>query len=225
MSNKRKRSSTSSTASTTSTSKSHKSSTSSTTTSKLVCEEFYPKTQAEWRSWLEKNHVERDNVWLIMYKKSSGKRNVSWSEAVDTALCFGWIDSVKKSIDDEKSKQYFSKRRAKSNWSLVNKRKIDELTAAGRMTPAGIASVNLAKQNGSWTLLDAVDRLEMPPELDAAFKQQPPTALQYFTNLSKSMRKQMLYWVISAKRAETKAKRVKEIVDNAANGQRPKHFK
>jgi len=117
-----------------------------------VVEKFYPKSRHEWREWLQNNHAIKQSVWLIYYKKKSNIPTVIYSEAVDEALCFGWIDSKAKPLDEEKFMQFFSKRKPNSVWSKVNKEKIDRLTREGLMTKAGFETVEKAKQNGSWTI-------------------------------------------------------------------------
>jgi len=185
---------------------------------------FTPANQKEWRNWLEKNHQEEDFVWLIFYKKSSKTPNLSWSEAVDEALCFGWIDSVKKTIDDERYIQYFSKRKAKSNWSKVNKDKVALLLEQNLIFPAGLEIIEKAKQNGSWELLDTVEALIIPDDLEEAFKLNP-SSKEFFLSLSKSARKGLLAWIVMAKRAETRAKRVKEVAVQAGEALLPKAFR
>lgn len=187
-------------------------------------EEFCPRNKGEWRTWLEQHHEQKESVWVIFYKKSSPKHNLSWSESVDEALCFGWIDSTKRSIDGERFKQYFSKRKPKSNWSKINKEKIKNLTSEGRMTAAGFKSVATAKENGSWSVLDAVENLEIPEALQQEFAKQPKAA-EYFDRLSKSDQKIILYWIFSAKRESTKQKRILEIIQNALQGLKPKHLR
>lgn len=187
-------------------------------------EEYCPSNRQEWREWLAKNHKNEEAVWLIFYKKKSPHYNLSWSESVDEALCFGWIDSVKKTIDTEKYKQYFTKRKAKSNWSKINKDKVDTLIAQGLMQEAGYKSIEIAKENGSWTILDAVEALEIPNDLKQALKRYDG-AFEFFDNLSDSNKKILLYWVVSAKRPETRQKRIDEIAENASNNQKPKQFR
>lgn len=187
-------------------------------------EEFCPKDSHHWRQWLQENHLQKDAVWVIFYKTKSPKHNLSWSESVDQALCFGWIDSVKKTVDAERFKQYFSKRKPKSNWSRVNKEKVEVLIAKGLMKEAGHKSIEVAKENGSWTLLDSVEDLIVPPDLQAALTNLP-SALAYFEALSNSNKKILLYWVVSAKRDETRQKRIEAIATNASNGQKPKQFR
>ena len=186
--------------------------------------EFCPSNQQEWRNWLELNHVNESAVWLVFYKKNSPNFNLSWSESVDEALCFGWIDSTKKTIDSEKFKQYFSKRKEKSNWSKINKDKIRFLKEKGLITKQGFKSIEIAKKNGSWTILDDVESLVTPKELENEFGNHPGSR-EYFNGLSNSAKKILLYWVISAKRKETRQKRVLEIAENASNKMKPKQFR
>lgn len=186
---------------------------------KSIC----PQSTTEWRNWLEENHKTEEGVWLIYYKKSTQKPTLSWSEAVDEALCFGWIDSVKKPIDTEKFMQFFSKRKANSMWSKINKDKVKQLTKEQKMTKAGFEIIEKAKQNGMWTLLDEVEKLIIPKDLQQAFDE-TPLALSYFLNLNKTEKKGILTWVVMAKKQETRQKRISEIVFCAANNCKPKHF-
>lgn len=185
--------------------------------------QFYPKNQAEWREWLQEHHSDKQAVWLQQHAKKSEKPSITWSDAVDEALCFGWIDSKKVKLDHETTLQFFSKRKAKSTWSKINKDKIDRLIAEGKMTPAGLAIIEIAKKNGSWNILDEVEDLILPPDLEIALKSQPP-AMDYYEGLSKSIKKMMLYWLVSAKRPETRQKRIDEIATLAAIRQKPKHM-
>lgn len=184
---------------------------------------FYPKSAKEWRKWLEKNHEREDAVWVVFYKKSAGQPGITWSEAVDEALCFGWIDSIKRKLDEERSIQFFSKRKPKSTWSKINKAKVEQLIAAGKMRPAGLVCIDIAKRNGSWDVLNAVEELEVPKDLEQAFKRHKGAKL-YFDGLSKSVKKMMLQWLALAKREDTRQKRVEELASMAAEGKRPKQF-
>lgn len=184
---------------------------------------YCPANQQEWRKWLEKNHQQKNSVWLVIHKKNTANTNLSWSQAVDHALCFGWIDSTKRTIDAERYKQYFCKRKAVSNWSKINKEKVTYLTKKGLMTQAGHKSIAIAKANGSWTILDTVEALEIPADLAEELKKRKG-ATEFFVALSKSGKKQLLYWVISAKRKETRQKRIQEIAENAGKNQKPKQF-
>lgn len=186
-------------------------------------EEFFPADKHDWRSWLESNHQTKEAVWIIFYRQSSPNFNLSWSESVDEALCFGWIDSTKRKIDDEKYIQYFSKRKPKSNWSKVNKDKVAILIAEERMQAQGYASIEIAKENGSWTFLDPVEALEMPDDLKEVLENHSG-AMEFYDSLSNSIKKMYLYWVLSAKRTETRKKRILEIATTASENKKPKHF-
>ena len=187
-------------------------------------EEYCPQSKNEWREWLKSNHEEKDAVWLIFYKKKSPNYNLSWSDSVDEALCFGWIDSVKKSIDSEKYKQYFTKRKAKSNWSKINKEKVKTLIDQGLMEEAGYKSIEVAKENGYWTILDQVEALEVPEELIEEFKNHKGSK-EYFDSLNNSNKKGLLYWIVSARREETRKRRIVEIANNASKKMLPKQFR
>ena len=149
--------------------------------------------------------------------------SIPWSDLVDEALCFGWIDSIRKTIDATQFKQFFSKRKAKGTWSKINKEKIERLIEEGLMTKAGLAVIEAAKQNGSWTTLDQVETLEIPKDLAKAFRKHAGSKA-YFLSLSKSVRKMMLHWIAFAKREETRDKRINEIATLAAKKMKPKQF-
>lgn len=185
---------------------------------------YCPANKEDWRNWLTHNHVTADSIWVIFHKKSSPTPNLSWSEAVDAALCFGWIDSTKKTIDGERYKQYYCKRKSKSNWSKINKEKVKTLIDQGLMEEAGYKSIEVAKENGSWTILDEVEALVIPAALTAAFANYKGS-MEYFDRLSKSAKKMLLYWVVSAKRKETRQKRILAIAENAHNHLMPKQFR
>lgn len=184
---------------------------------------FYPTSLAAWRKWLEKNHLSKQAVWLVFYTKSSGKPSISWSDAVDVALCFGWIDSKKIKIDEETAHQFFSKRKARSTWSKINKEKVRQLIDKGLMTKSGYECIDIAQQNGSWTILDEVEDLVIPADLEKAFRKHEGSK-DYFVSLSKSARKMMLQWIILAKRPETRQKRVDEIAAHAGLKKKPNQF-
>ncbi|MES2477819.1 MAG: YdeI/OmpD-associated family protein [Bacteroidota bacterium] len=186
-------------------------------------ETFYPASRTDWRKWLEANHLSKQAVWLVCYKKKTGKPTIAWTEAVDEALCFGWIDSVRKTLDEEKFIQFFSRRKAKGTWSKVNKEKINRLIENGQMKQAGFDSIEKAKQNGSWSILDDVEDLILPEDLKTELNKQI-NAMEYYLSLSKSVRKAILQWLVLAKRPETRQKRIIEIVTLAAQKQKPKHL-
>ena len=187
-------------------------------------EDYCPTDKSQWRKWLQINHDKKEGIWLIFNKKKSSNYNLSWSESVDAALCFGWIDSTKRPIDSTQYKQYFSKRKAKSNWSKINKNKVKTLIDQGLMQEAGYKSIEIAKENGSWTILDEVEALVIPDDLKRAFTDYKGS-LEFFDSLSKSVKKGFLYWVISAKRKETRQIRIEEIVENASRNLKPKQFR
>ncbi len=176
-----------------------------------------------WRAWLEEHHLTQPAVWLILYTKASGVESIDWDKAVDEALCFGWIDSVVQRLDDTRRRQYFGPRKPKGNWSKVNKSKVERLIAEGKMMPAGLAAIERAKANGSWEQLDSVEAMIEPDELRDALDS-IPVARAYFDGLSKSGRWQLLYWINSAKRAETISDRIRQVVEAAAEQRRPARF-
>lgn len=186
-------------------------------------EEIYINTKAEWRQWLAEFHKSQPSVWVICNTKKSGLPVVDWSELVDEALCFGWIDSTRKPIDEGSFKQLFSKRKPNSTWSRINKEKVQRLIDDKLMTEAGHECIRIAKENGSWIILDTVEDLVVPEDLSEAFKEYLGSE-EYFQSLSKSMKKMMLQWIVLAKRPETRKKRIDEIAENAAKGKKPKHF-
>lgn len=190
---------------------------------KKEVEIFYPPSSTAWRKWLEKNHLSQQAVWLVFYNKASHKKSISWSEAVDVALCFGWIDSKKIKIDEETSHQFFSKRKANSTWSKINKMKVQQLIESGLMTEAGYAIIETAKQNGSWTLLDEVEELIIPKDLEREFRTKKGTK-DFFLSLCKSDKKAILQWLVLARRPETRQKRITEIVELADRQQKPRHL-
>lgn len=186
-------------------------------------EEFYPKSQHEWRQWLQENHDQKQSVWVVYYKKKTGLPSLNHSEAVDQALCFGWIDSTCLSAVDGKYIQFFCRRKPRSVWSKINKTKIENLLEKGLMAPAGLKCIEIAKQNGYWPMLDEVEELTVPEDLAVAFMTRPG-AEDYFMSLSKSAKKGILQWLVLARRPETRQKRINEIADLAGQHLRPKQF-
>jgi uncharacterized protein YdeI (YjbR/CyaY-like superfamily) len=184
---------------------------------------FYPKNNEAWRKWLEKNHTKEAAVWFIFYKKISNQPTVKYSDAVDIALCYGWIDSKQMPIDGEKYMQFFCKRKPKSVWSRVNKAKVEKLISEGKMTKAGFESIEIAKQNGSWTILDDAENLVIPKDLEKAFSKYK-NAKTNFLKLSRTDKRNILQWLTLAKRPETIEKRVAEIASLAQQGLKPKQF-
>lgn len=187
-------------------------------------ETYTPTSQEDWREWLQENHLSKQSIWLIYYTKKSDNPSLTWREAVDEALCFGWIDSTQKKIDEFSFIQFFSKRKPKSIWSKINKDKVQELIDNNKMTKAGFESVEVAKKNGSWTILDEVEELIIPQDLEDAFKEHEGSK-DYFLGQSKSVKKMILSWIVLAKRPETRQKRIDEIADSARQNMKPKHMR
>jgi len=185
---------------------------------------FCPETRQEWRHWLEEHHDKKQSIWLVYCKKGSNLPTITWSEAVDEALCFGWIDSTARSIDNEKYMRFFSRRKPNSIWSKINKEKVERLIEQGLMTRAGLAVVETAKQNGSWIILDDVEALKVPRDLATAFKAYPGSK-EFFLSLSRSVRKSILQWLVLAKQPATRQKRITEIAELAAQKLKPKQFR
>lgn len=158
------------------------------------------------------------------YKKGSDKPTVTYRDAVDEALCFGWIDSVRRSIDEESFIQYFSMRKPKSVWSKINKEKVERLIEEGLMSRAGFESIEIAKQNGYWAILEEVEKFIIPDDLETAFTFRSGSK-DYFLSLNKSMKKAILQWVLLAKRPETRQKRITKITESAVQGLKPKQFR
>ena len=167
-------------------------------------------TRGLWRTWLQKHHALEAELWLIFYKKHTGKAGLVYEDAVQEALCFGWIDGIVKRIDDEKHTIRFSPRRKNSIWSPTNKKRVARLIASGRMTDAGLAKVEEAKRNGQWSKADLlVPEPDVPPELTKALARSKK-AQRNFVNLAPSYRKQYIWWIDTAKRQETRRKRIAE---------------
>lgn len=173
--------------------------------------QYYPETRQQWRNWLAANHDICSGIWLVYYKKDSGRPTVTYDEAVEEALCFGWIDSLPNKLDSERYKQLFTPRKAKSVWSKLNKERVARLLKSERMTEAGLAKIEAAKQNGFWTIYDPVEALEIPSDLQQALAANP-IAEGYFMAFAPTYKKGILWWIISAKRPETRQKRIAKTV-------------
>ena len=169
-------------------------------------------SQDEWETWLEAEHADSDGVWLKFAKKGSGVETVVYAEALEVALCYGWIDSQVKTLDERFYLQKFTPRRAKSKWSRINRDKIEELTKQGRLRPAGLAEVELAKADGRWeTAYAPASSLEIPDDLQAALDASPKAA-EFWAVLNKSNRFAILYQLQDAKKPGTRARRLEKFV-------------
>ena len=174
--------------------------------------------RASWRSWLEANHASATGVWLVMHRREA--RSGLYEMAVEEALCFGWIDSTAGRVDEERGKLYFAPRKSTSGWAATNKARIERLLAEGRMAPAGLAAIERAKANGSWSMLDGVERLEVPDDLATGLAARP-SAADNFAAWPPSVRKQALASLAQAKRPETRLARVAKLVAAAERNVRP----
>ena len=183
-------------------------------------ETIYADDRIVWRKWLEKNHNVAQGVWLIYYKVKSGKPSIRYSEAVKEALCFGWIDSKVKSLDEECYKQIFTPRKPKSVWSKLNKQYIEELQQQNLIMKAGWQKIETAKKDGSWQALDAIEALIIPADLHEALTANE-IANQHFESFSNTVKKNILFWIQNAKRSETRLKRINQTVDSAAQNKNP----
>lgn len=176
--------------------------------------DFHPITRQEWRDWLAENHNILQGIWFVYFKKHTGRPRVSYDESVEEALCFGWIDSLARKLDEDRSKLLFTPRKPKSVWSKPNKERVEKLVSEGLIAEAGMAKIEAAKADGSWNILDASDDLEISEGLRRAFEKDS-VAFGNFDNFSDSVKKVILSWIYSAKSESTKAKRINEAVSMA----------
>jgi uncharacterized protein YdeI (YjbR/CyaY-like superfamily) len=183
-----------------------------------------PPDRAAWRAWLADNHARVAGVWLITYKKAAGKPRIEYEEAVEEALCFGWVDSKPGKLDDERTMLYFAPRKPGSGWARPNKERVERLLAAGLIEPAGMAKIEAAKQDGSWEMLDAVEALEVPEDLAAALASYP-AARANWDAFPRSAKRGILEWIVQAKTPATRAKRVAETARLAEENQRANQWR
>ena len=180
---------------------------------------FHAADRSTWRAWLEANHRTARGAWLVTWRPRTGRVSLDYEAAVEEALCFGWVDSTGGQVDDERGKLYFAPRKPRSVWAASNRARVERLIEEGRMAPAGLAAIERAKANGSWTVLEAADRMEIPDDLTAAFEGRPPAAAN-FAAFPPSARRMLLAWVAVARRPETRAARIAEIAEAAARNER-----
>lgn len=178
-------------------------------------EQFHPKDRKAWRQWLQKNHKTSPGIWLVYFKAESGKPRMPYADAVEEALCFGWIDSLPRKLDTQRSMLAFTPRKPKSVWSDLNKERVAQLITNGFMQTAGLAAIEIAKKNGSWDTLVESNKAaltnELPKDLIKAFKGKA-AALKNYKAFAPSIRKQFMYWINSAKTEETRNKRIAHTV-------------
>jgi uncharacterized protein YdeI (YjbR/CyaY-like superfamily) len=180
-------------------------------------------TRAQWRQWLSENGETMKGVWLVYYKKSSGKPHLSYDEAVEEALCFGWIDSTPNKMNEEMSKQYYAPRNPKSNWSKLNKTRVAKLLELGLITDAGMKMIDLAKKTGTWDALNDVDNLVIPEDLQIAL-QSIQNAETNFNAFPASTKRGVLEWILNAKTPDTRSKRILETASLAAQNIRANQY-
>lgn len=182
-------------------------------------EQVTVRSRTGWRAWLSEHHRATPGIWLVTYKKASGGPYVAYGDIVEESLCFGWVDSVPRKLDAERSQLLVTPRKRGSRWSKANKDRIEQLTAAGLMAPAGLAAVERAKADGSWSALDAVEALIEPDDLRAALDGDEEARRQW-DGFPPSTWRGILEWILAAKRPATRVKRVTETVTLAAEGVR-----
>lgn len=180
---------------------------------------YHAEGRAQWRSWLSANHDSERGVWLCSWRSGTGRAVCPYPDAVEEAICFGWIDSTVNLLDEERGMQLFTPRNAKSTWTRVNRERAARMEEAGLMTAAGRAAIDAAVQNGWWTIYDPVEDLSEPDELAAALDA-APDAREHWDGFPASARKAMLWWVISAAKDETRSARIRVVVSQAARGER-----
>jgi uncharacterized protein YdeI (YjbR/CyaY-like superfamily) len=181
---------------------------------------YYAADRAAWRAWLKRNHATSHGVWLVYDKAAAGKRRLLYDDVVNEAVSFGWIDSRSRSLNDERKMLYLSPRKRKSPWTRSNKERVARLVKQRLMTDAGLVVVEAAKKNGSWDVYDAVEQLSIPSDLEAALVENE-AARQNFAAFSPSNKKQLLWYVASAKHSETRKKRIARVVNSAAQNNNP----
>jgi uncharacterized protein YdeI (YjbR/CyaY-like superfamily) len=185
---------------------------------------IHPQTRVKWRAWLAKHHGRAEGVWLILWKKASGKAEMSYDELVQEALCFGWVDSKPAKLDEMRSMLWLAPRKAGTGWSRPNKLRVENAIKTGRMAAPGLAKVEAAKLDGSWIALDAVEALELPADLLAAFAS-VPTSQGNFEVFPRSVKRGILEWISTAKTETTRARRIAETASRAALNERANQWR
>lgn len=176
-------------------------------------------SRAELRAWLAANHATAPGIWLVTHKKTTGARHLPYEAVVEEALCFGWIDSRPRKVDESRSALLLTPRKPSSRWSRPNKERVARLQAAGLMEPAGLAVVEAARASGTWTALDEIEELLEPADLAAALDA-TPAARQSWDGFPRSAKRGILEWIVSARRPDTRRRRIEETVSEAAAGRR-----
>ena len=187
-------------------------------------EQVQVETLAQWRDWLTRNHATSPGIWLVTWKKTSGRPHLGYDDIVEEALTFGWVDSQPRTVDGQRSARLLTPRKPGSNWSRLNKQRVERLLAAGLMQPAGLAAVAAAKANGRWTALDQTETLAEPADLAAALDADP-AAHRHWNAFPRSARRAILEWVGNARTGATRQARIERTVSDAARGIRANQWR
>ncbi len=185
---------------------------------------IHPKNRNAWRVWLTKHHNREEGIWLVSWKKISGKPQIAYAELVEEALCFGWIDSKPNKLDEQRSMLWFAPRKRGTGWSKLNKMRVENAISTGIMMPSGLSKVEAAKKDGSWSALDAVEALEIPSDL-ACMLAKHDAATGNFEKFPRSVKRGILEWIGNAKTTATRTKRIAETADLAAINQRANQWR
>ena len=187
-------------------------------------EQVQAETREQWRAWLARNHATSPGVWLVTWKKASGRPYLAYADIVEEALAFGWVDSQPKTIDGQRSARLLTPRKPGSNWSRLNKQRVERLLAAGLMQPAGLAAVAAARANGRWSALDETETLAEPADL-AARLDADPAARGHWDAFPRSARRAILEWIGNARTTATRQARIGRTVSDAARGIRANQWR
>lgn len=183
-----------------------------------------PRSRAGWRQWLSENHTCGEGVWLVYPRKGSGLTGPTVEDAAEEALCFGWIDSLPRALDEKRTMLLVAPRKRGSNWLAINKARVEKLIRAKLMTPAGLAVIEAAKMDGAWAALDHVEALVEPDDLGAAFKAHPGSR-GHWDGFPRSVKRGILEWILNAKKPETRAARITETAEKAAQNIRANQWR
>ena len=176
-------------------------------------------TRQEWRQWLRENHDKSSGIWLVLYKKHTGKPCMSYADIVEECICFGWIDSIIKKLDEDRYARKITPRLDTSNWSEVNKKRVAKLAGTGLIEPPGQAKIDIAKANSQWNAADPLANLEMPAEFANALAESAE-AEEFFAGLAPSYRKGYIGWIATAKRPETRERRIRQAIESLERGEK-----
>jgi len=187
-------------------------------------EQVQTETRDQLRDWLARNHATSPGIWLVTWKKTSGRPHLAYDDIVEEALAFGWVDSQPRTVDGQRSARLLTPRKPGSNWSRLNKQRVERLLAAGLMQPAGLAAIAVAKANGRWTALDQTETLAEPADL-AAVLDADPAARRYWDAFPRSARRAILEWIGNARTDATRQARIERTASDAARGIRANQWR